>query len=55
MMTPSRITKPNMTIEIFKCSEYIPNKWITFGVWIRDVNSATNIYRTAKNAINELK
>ena len=25
------------------------------GVWIRDVNSATNIYRIAKNAINGLE
>ena len=25
------------------------------GVWNRDVNGATNIYRIAKNAINELE
>ena len=25
------------------------------GVWNRDINSATNIYRIAKNAINGLK
>ena len=25
------------------------------GVWNRDVNSVTNIYRIAKNAINELE